>query len=498
LPAGVAEKQRLQQAVDNANQKAQEAKKKAAEATAAAKVPVANQAAAEAAARAAEAAAWDSKQAATSLNALKDDVNAQDLAKARQAEKTAQDVLNTEKAKLATAEQKLDTLDQRRKSLLEQAQAREKEALQKAPPQSMQDKLNALRTPAEAQERARQAAENALALARQELQAAEASAPVQQCPWWRVTAVFGEYVPPKAPSALQAEKKVADKQAELDAVSKRTTEESEYQKQKQRVQEKLDEAKRLKDQADTHRKDAAELQPALDASTQDVQRLTSSVAAEKTKAGAGKTEREALEKLDADRKTALQGAETAGNTGLQQARNNYMALGQINELADLDMKTGAAIKTSSLNGPSQTALANFNADPPTTGQKAKQLAALLPTKNRANFVPYMDNEAAQGRCNKRVKGTMLTYEYPDGTEVRYKPNGDGVIRTDPTYSIEVKHTPANPDNGPQDVAFKVDTQGRAVPKNPSNTANPYRGTGGTKESDYDDRCMDSCHRIIPP
>jgi hypothetical protein len=93
---------------------------------------------------------------------------------------------------------------------------------------------------------------------------------------------------------------------------------------------------------------------------------------------------------------------------------------------------------------------------------------------------------------------MLTYEYPDGTEVRYKPNGDGVIRTDPTYSIEVKHTPANPDNGPQDVAFKVDTQGRAVPKNPSNTANPYRGTGGTKESDYDDRCMDSCHRIIPP
>ena len=47
------------------------------------------------------------------------------------------------------------------------------------------------------------------------------------------------------------------------------------------------------------------------------------------------------------------------------------------------------------------------------------------------------------------------------------------INIAPSPSIEVKKNPSLPDKGPGDIAFKVDTKGRAVPKGPQGVYNPY-------------------------
>jgi hypothetical protein len=61
----------------------------------------------------------------------------------------------------------------------------------------------------------------------------------------------------------------------------------------------------------------------------------------------------------------------------------------------------------------------------------------------------------------------------------------------------VKHTPANPDLSPADVAFKVNSQGNAVPKNPAGVNNPFTGVNPGKAAQYRNRCMEVCHNSIP-
>jgi hypothetical protein len=88
---------------------------------------------------------------------------------------------------------------------------------------------------------------------------------------------------------------------------------------------------------------------------------------------------------------------------------------------------------------------------------------------------------------------MQMWEYADGTEVRYKPLGDKK-RAGPTFSVEVKKDPSMPDMHSDDVAFKVDAQGRAVPKNDKGTHNPYcLATNDAQYNAFEDAVLKSVH-----
>jgi hypothetical protein len=95
---------------------------------------------------------------------------------------------------------------------------------------------------------------------------------------------------------------------------------------------------------------------------------------------------------------------------------------------------------------------------------------------------------------------MMVWEYPDGTVVRYKPDGDE-FRSGPTYSVEVKKDPNVGDAAAKQegIAFKVDENGNPVPKGPDDIANPYSGNGSPEQVDeYKKRAMDAGHKEFPP
>jgi hypothetical protein len=68
---------------------------------------------------------------------------------------------------------------------------------------------------------------------------------------------------------------------------------------------------------------------------------------------------------------------------------------------------------------------------------------------------------------------MQMWEYPDGSEVRYKPLGGNNRPNKLTFSIEVKKNPASLDSGIDDVAFKIDRHGAAAPKRDFELRNPF-------------------------
>jgi len=184
----------------------------------------------------------------------------------------------------------------------------------------------------------------------------------------------------------------------------------------------------------------------------------------------------------------------------------------IKQQADVDIESGAAHDFSQdEDGKMKQVYNDFQADPPKTGATAKALGPKLSTMKEKEFTEFMDAEAAAGKCKAKaesldspvaVKGTqtMMKYEYPDGTMVRYKPDGDGVRVGKPTYSIEIKKDASLADRGGteaiHDVAFKVDEKGRLVPKWPPTMNNPYVPSS-TTYGDYIDAMMDSGHKILP-
>lgn len=182
--------------------------------------------------------------------------------------------------------------------------------------------------------------------------------------------------------------------------------------------------------------------------------------------------------------------------------------------AENDIKNGNVHK---LDKDTKQVYDDYNSNPPKIGGTAKELAPKLAKMNEKEFTEFMDKEVKAGKCtmtpehgvpsplggyqNIRSHQTMLKYEYPDGTMVRYKPEGDFIRVGQPTYSIEVKKFPLKVDPGGSnsvhtDVAFKVDERARLVPKHPQYLNNPYME--GTEEYKmYTNTMMDFGHKTLP-
>jgi hypothetical protein len=119
----------------------------------------------------------------------------------------------------------------------------------------------------------------------------------------------------------------------------------------------------------------------------------------------------------------------------------------------------------------------------------------------------MDAEAGAGRCTRTPDPLQLpdgttkpqvVYEYPDGTLVRVKPQGDA-FTNDPMYSVEVENTGVTHATGQQDVAFKVDAEGRPVPKGPDDIANPYdRWRNPAQWNAYQNEVLGAGHQQAAP
>lgn len=93
---------------------------------------------------------------------------------------------------------------------------------------------------------------------------------------------------------------------------------------------------------------------------------------------------------------------------------------------------------------------------------------------------------------------QIEYNYPDGTRVRIKPNGDLINSSDPMYSVELTHPDAPRPGLPQEsIAFKYDAQGQPVPKGPGDIQNPYpEGTAAHRA--YQDALIKAGHLHAPP
>ena len=89
--------------------------------------------------------------------------------------------------------------------------------------------------------------------------------------------------------------------------------------------------------------------------------------------------------MERDALEAISSSDATAANCLAKARASYLTLGMADELADLDMKTGAAINVANLQPVSRASLIAFNATPPTTGQTAKVLAGVLAAKTQADF-----------------------------------------------------------------------------------------------------------------
>ena len=140
----------------------------------------------------------------------------------------------------------------------------------------------------------------------------------------------------------------------------------------------------------------------------------------------------------------------------------------------------------------------------TTGQHGKRLAGLLSGKSNAEFQSLIAQEGITPTPVNLPAGvggippaqTMLRYEFSDGTVVRYKPHGNDAS-TKPVFTVAVKKDPGAPDTGPTDAAFKVDAQGRAVPrgdKEKDHIACPFTHPG--QKQAYLDHVMSLVHHKL--
>ena len=438
-------------------------------------------------ARAAEAAAWEAKAAAGAIQDVAADMDATGLADARNKEAAAKAALQTKATELEEARDKLSELNRRKQSLQESAADAARKARQAEPPADMLTKRTRLKEDLDAAEGAFHAAQRVVAQAMQALPPAVASVPVQACEntglWASITSMWrGAPATPAVPVKPTPVVPAGP-----------SPEESEYLAAKKAFETQVDKLKAKKKirvgferLAQEREKEAALTDVAIAAAAKDYGNRVKDVTSAETARDIAILERQAWENLPK--------AADAAENGLARAAECYKTLGMANERADLDMKTGAAIKLANLNPASRVALNAFNAKPPTQGQTAKTLSGVLATKTQADFLAHMDAQIPHN-CSRVIEANgNRKYEYPDGTLVRYKAVDNR--RTPPSYSVEVKHTAGPPpDAGPQDVAFKVDSSGRAVPKNPADTNNPFNAD--PEKLSYDDRCMTAVHHSIP-
>jgi hypothetical protein len=172
------------------------------------------------------------------------------------------------------------------------------------------------------------------------------------------------------------------------------------------------------------------------------------------------------------------------------------------EAAHRAISDGTAFDASKLDADTKGQLNKFQ----TGSFEAQRLGVALAGKNNADFLALMGQEVSAGRVPRpraiNIAGPppqqMQMWEYPDGTVVRHKPLGDSE-RPNPTYSIEVKKDPSQPDSGKDDAAFKVDASGRPVPKGPHEVTNPYpKKSNQDQHEAFLDALMNAGHSSLTP
>lgn len=197
-------------------------------------------------------------------------------------------------------------------------------------------------------------------------------------------------------------------------------------------------------------------------------------------------------------KQVIQAANKAAKDAAKKvARDEAMRSAQ--ETAEHAISNHMAFDPTKLDAATKAQLAHYAAG--TMGGNARRLAGQLNGMKEADFLTTMADEVKAGKCavkSANISGPppqkMDIYEYADGTVVRYKPLGD-MKRPGPTYSIEVKKNPNLPDAGSDSAAFKVDSNGIAVPKGPHDTQNPY-GKGTAQAKEYEEALMNAVHFLL--
>ncbi|MCB9763103.1 MAG: hypothetical protein H6739_25100 [Alphaproteobacteria bacterium] len=142
------------------------------------------------------------------------------------------------------------------------------------------------------------------------------------------------------------------------------------------------------------------------------------------------------------------------------------------------------------------------------GATARTMARELEGKPHDEVASRLDADAAAGRCTKTAETIQVTgggqkphevYVYPDGTVVRVKPDGDG-RSTEPMFSVEVLLDGVKLAKRQGDVAFKLDADGRPVPKGSKDSMNnPYDlGTNETQHTAWEQVVLQAGHRQMAP
>jgi hypothetical protein len=161
--------------------------------------------------------------------------------------------------------------------------------------------------------------------------------------------------------------------------------------------------------------------------------------------------------------------------------------------ADADIASGKVFRLAAMKNSSVKALSNYLADG-SIGARARKYAPLFAQMDSKAFLSFMQKDANVGRCLETVGKKMRKWQYPDGTLIRYKPQGD-TYRQEPLYSVEVMRTPGGRDQSSDDVAFKVDPLGRPVPKGPEDVDNPYSSESAARQA-YLAYVMEAGHRAF--
>lgn len=147
--------------------------------------------------------------------------------------------------------------------------------------------------------------------------------------------------------------------------------------------------------------------------------------------------------------------------------------------------------------------------PELAGKSVPEMEAIAQARGGVRNPPTGVDEVRTGALNEdktprlNPDGTpesyaQIEYNFPDGTRVRMKPNGDIINSSNPMYSVELTHADAPRPGMPQEsIAFKYDAQGRPVPKGPSDIQNPYP-EGTAAHQAYQDALIKAGHLHARP
>ena len=337
-------------------------------------------------------------------------------------------------------------------------------------------------------EDAKETADAAVKLANDNMttaKAAVASTPCQQQSNWQW--VWG--TKPDNSKSEEAKEKLVTATNELnEATEKQKKTTDDFEKQKDRIREKYTNKKKTQNLSKNSQDRLVSLNSDIQKTDDDINRLTKGIETRQNKIEETQSNIDTLTPLTSLQQT-INNTRQAANTPWNQAAQWYGNNGHMDDRIILDTETGAIMANLNDNN-ATTALTAYKENPPTRGAKAKELAPILAGSNQAQFTARMNN--ANNDFVSRNVGTQTIYDHPDGTVVRYKPNGDAYHPNQPRYSVEVRINGQDQSNTPDDIAFKVDRQGKPVPKNLGDTNNPY--PDGALRQEYLDAAMQAGHQ----